>query len=176
MNTKEIFVELLELYQKYTAMHRRTIAFDKYQELVRLKPEAAVQTPVDDPIFQESLLEHVGCVPMIAAFLYPYQKTQEFLNAEHNAALQLLPEQYHDLFNEYDARETLDAKFTKSVDVFSTFLADQLLPRELVQQRLQAHGFSWLIVGEKRYEIFIWDAFLRELFDEVIERYQIIEG
>ncbi|MBP9686840.1 MAG: hypothetical protein KBD66_03520 [Candidatus Doudnabacteria bacterium] len=80
------------------------------------------------------------------------------------------------MFDEYEAWESFDAKFAKAVDVFATFLTDQLLPPAMVKARFSAHGFSWQVFEEKRYAVFAWDSFLKELFAEVITRFKIIES
>jgi hypothetical protein len=106
---------------------------------------------------------------------HPHRKTQEHIESEYHAALGLLSESYHRILDEYEARESFDAKYAKAVDVFSTFLSDQLHPPVMVQTRLRMHGFSWQEIEEKRYKVFEWDSFLRELFLEVIKRYKVIE-
>lgn len=207
MNTEKIFSELVDLHKKYYSVHRRTIALDKYDELDSRGFISEQNIEPDDNILRESLLEHVGSLPIVAAFLYPHlehkeqidlgkvlkmiaihdigetvvgdghphQKTESFIESEYQAAIELLPEEYHPLLDEYEERETFDAKFAKSVDVFATFLSDQVLPPEFVRRRLRAHGFSWKEIGEKRYEIYAWDGFLKELFKVVVERYQKID-
>jgi 5'-deoxynucleotidase YfbR-like HD superfamily hydrolase len=208
LNSAQIFDAIIELHKNYCLIHRRNVSYDKYKVLEDQGLIESPQVTVEQPLITESLLEHVGNLPVVATFLYPYleqkeninlgrvltmlaihdigetkvgdahphRKTQEEVEAEHTAALSLLSEGYHDLFNEYEECESLDAKFAKAVDVFSTFLSDQLHPREVVQARLKAHSFSWHGFEEKRTEVFEWDAFLKELFQEVIKRYKVIES
>lgn len=200
---ENIFNELVDLHKKYYAVHRRTISLDKYSELENKKQNIKL----DHNMLRESLLEHVGSLPVVATFLYPYlenkkeidlgkvlkmlaihdigeiivgdghphQKTDDFIETEYQAAIQLLPKEYHALLDEYEEWKTLEAKFAKSVDVFTTFLSDQVLPSEFVRKRLRAHGFSWEEILEKRYQIYEWDKFLKELFEVVVKRYQKID-
>lgn len=202
MNATKEFDEILKLFKDYTNVRRRTIALDKYQELQKTKIGADIR-PMD-LLVRESLVEHVGSLPIVATYLYPklehkekidlgkvlimlgihdigetvvgdghpHQKTQTFVDDEFAAALSLLPEMYHDYLGEYEERKTLDAKFAKSVDVFATFLTDQLLPPEFVAERHDLYGFSWKQMDEKRDKMFNWDNYLHELFKEVIVRYQ----
>lgn len=194
----KIFDELVELHKNYALIHRRAVSFDKYSVLM--------ETAVDQPRVLESLLEHVGSLPIVATFLHPHlehrdkidlgrvltmvaihdigetivgdahshRKTQEHVESEHAAALSLLHKNYHHMFDEYEAWESLDAKFAKAVDVFATFLTDQLLPPAMVQARFKTHDFSWQEIEEKRYKVFAWDAFLKKMFAEVTKRYKII--
>ena len=200
MDYEQIVNNLLTLHKKYSNVHRRTIALDKYTQVsidtLRIEPESE--------LVRESLLEHVGSLPMVATYLYPFlehksqidlgkvltmlaihdigetvvgdshphQKTKESIENEHQRALELLSEEYHLLFEEFGHQETVDAKFAKSVDVFATFLSDQLLPSDFVTKRLMAYDFSSQLFVEKRLEIFAWDSTLKELFEEIIQRYQ----
>lgn len=207
-NTSEIFDALLALHKSYSLVHRRTVSYDKYTTLEKRGVHTSQKAAADQPIISESLLEHVGSLPVVAIFLHPcvehrkkidigraltmlaihdigetvvgdghpHRKTREHIESEHQAALSLLPENYHRLFDEYEAWESLDAKYAKAVDVFSTFLSDQLCPPAMVQARFRMHGFSWQEIQEKRHEVFAWDAFLGELFAEVIRRYKAIES
>ena len=208
LNFSQIFDSLIELHKNYCLIHRRNISYDKYKVLEELGLLESQKIAVDQPIISESLLEHVGNLPMVATFLYPYleqkeridlgrvltmlaihdigetvvgdehpyMKTSEHKESEYQAAKSLLSESYYYLLDEYEARETLDAKYAKAVDVFSTFLSDQLHSPIMVQTRLKMHGFSWQEIEEKRYGIFEWDLFLRELFLEVVRRYKTIES
>lgn len=204
----QIFDALVELYKSYSLVHRRNLSYDKYAVLGNMGLLESQRIAPDQPVVCESLLEHVGNLPVVATFLYPHleqrdrinlgrvltmlaihdigetivgdghphRKTQEEAKVEYKAALSLLSESYHKLLAEYEAWETLDARYAKAVDVFSTFLSDQLQPPKMVQTRLKIHGFSWQEVEKKRYEVFEWDAFLKGLFSEVIKRYQGIES
>jgi len=207
LSISQIFDALIELHKNYSLIHRRNISYDKYTVLEKLGLLESQTVTVDQPIVTESLLEHVGNLPIVATFLYPYleqkekidlgrvltmlaihdigetvvgdahphRKTSEHTESEYQAALGLLSESYHGLLDEFEASESFDAKYAKAVDVFSTFLSDQLYPRAIVKKRLSIHGFSWQEFEEKRYKVFEWDAFLRELFVEVIKRYKVIE-
>lgn len=200
MDTERILNDLLTLHANYSEVLRRTVALDKYArvslENPRIEPESQ--------LVRESLLEHVGSLPMVATYLYPFlehkshidlgkvltmlaihdigetvvgdshphQKTEESIEIEHRKALELLSEEYHPLFEEIELQETLDSQFAKAVDVFATFLSDQVLPPDFVAKRLSTYGFSSQLFVEKRQEVFVWDSFLKELFEEIIQRYQ----
>ncbi len=208
VEVSKIFDAIIELHKDYSLIHRRNVSYDKYVVLENLGLIKSHKITVDQPIISESLLEHVGNLPVVATFLYPHleqkekidlgrvltmlaihdigetvvgdghphTKTREHIESEYQAALGLLSENYHKLLDEYEARESLDAKYAKAVDVFSTFLSDQLHPPTMVQTRLKMHGFSGQEIEEKRSKIFAWDAFLRVLFLEVVKRYKIIES
>jgi 5'-deoxynucleotidase YfbR-like HD superfamily hydrolase len=200
--------DVIDLYEKYCLIYRRNISYSKYNALGKEFSDLVSNKKSDSLLLRESLLEHVGNLPVVAIFLYPYlehreeidlgkvltmlaihdigelvvgdehphKKTDEHIDKEKDAALGLLHTNYHDMFCEYEDRNTLEAKFAKSVDVFSTFLSDQILPKNLVKERFRIHDFSWRVIEEKRYEIFAWDSFLKDLFVEVVERYKAIEG
>ncbi len=199
-NTEKILDALLELYKNYSHIHRRAIVLDKYSLVCENNPNIEPE----NKLVRESLLEHVGCLPVVATYLYPFldhkskidlgkvltmlaihdigeivvgdghphQKTPDFINSEHREALKLLSTNYHSLFEEYEEGESLEAKLTKSVDVFATFLPDLLLPRDFIAKRLAAYGFSSQLFVEKRTVVFDWDNTLHELFKEVIKRLQ----
>ncbi len=200
----EVYDEILNLYKNYCMTHRRVISLDKY--LVAKEVGVFEQDKPDQKIIIESLLEHVGVLPIVATFLYPHlhnkdkidfgkvllmlaihdigetvngdlhphRKTEKDIFNEQEAAKNLLNKRYHETYDEFENQQTLEAKFAKAVDVFSTFLADLFLPTDLVKERLKIYDFSWQLFEEKRRSVFMWDFFLNELFDEIIERYKKI--
>jgi 5'-deoxynucleotidase YfbR-like HD superfamily hydrolase len=201
LDYSQIFTEIIELYKNYCLIQRRNISYDKF-----INSNESTLEKLNSALFTESLIEHVGVLPIVATFLYPYleqknninlgrvltmlaihdigeivvgdehphKKIQKHIENEYKAAINLLSDTYHDLFNEYEMRDSCDAKYAKAVDVFSTFLSDQLLPPQIVIERLELHEFSWQEIKERRYEIFQWDLFLEKLFLETIERYKKI--
>lgn len=203
MDSSFLFDEAIELYRQYSSVHRRAISLDKFLQLQKQGEEV----DYDSLAIRETLLEHVGILPVMAVFLYPhlehkdhinlsrtlcmlaihdlgeivvgdmhpYKKTSEFQERELKVTLGMLPENLHELYHEYETRETYDAKFAKAVDVFAAFLSDQLLPPSVAANRFRHFGFSWQQIEEKRYEIFAWDATFRSLFYEIVARYQKID-
>jgi hypothetical protein len=207
MEISQFFDGLIELYARYSNVYRRTISWSKFKDSQGQEHPVDAELTLGSKLFRETLLEHVGSLPIIAAYLHPHlehaqhvnlgkvlsmlaihdigetvvgdghphRKSPEFIDTERRVALALLSSDLHGLFEECEAGETLEAKYAKSVDVFSTFLADQLIPPTLVRQRLIMNGFPWEEIEKKRYEVFAWDAFLKELFNEVGRRYREID-
>ncbi|MBP9686841.1 MAG: HD domain-containing protein [Candidatus Doudnabacteria bacterium] len=68
-NPGQILNALIKLHKDYALVHRRAISYDKYKILDI--------TSVDQTRILESLLEHVGSLPVVATFLYPYLEQKE---------------------------------------------------------------------------------------------------
>ena len=67
MDSKHTLNKLLALYTDYSHIHRRTIALDKYDLISRSNPKIEPE----NELVRESLLEHVGSLPIVATYLYP---------------------------------------------------------------------------------------------------------
>jgi hypothetical protein len=64
MDTEQTLNGLIELHKNYSTVHRRTIALDKYgSNKLEVEPT--------NEVVRESLLEHIGSLPVVATYLYP---------------------------------------------------------------------------------------------------------
>jgi 5'-deoxynucleotidase YfbR-like HD superfamily hydrolase len=163
MNYQEILDGLLKQLTDYSKVHRRNTQPFTLTKLREFFPN--YQSHVEDHPIRETLLEHVGSLPIVAAYLHPYldqpvdlgktlsmlaihdigellvgdeitfTKAQAHDQAEQKAALELLHPVYHDLYNELTACETNEARYYKSIDKLLPDLYDYLNGAAYAQQR-----------------------------------------
>lgn len=71
MKDEQILLDkLLKLYSQYTAEYRSSIQPEK----LRIIKESGVEAKFDSKLIRESLLEHVGHLPITAVAIYPFVK------------------------------------------------------------------------------------------------------
>lgn len=165
MNTfSQHFLKIESLLKGYSTVRRATVQPYYYDEYI--KRHTDYQYDPADPIVRESLLEHVGMLPIIATYLHPHLETEVDLGhvlkllaihdigevttgdtpvfkkqgdedeQERLAALDLLHPDYHVVYQEYITLETNEAKFAKSVDKLSPDLYDVLTDYKINSIRL----------------------------------------
>ncbi|NBD73537.1 HD domain-containing protein [Patescibacteria group bacterium] len=196
---KSLLAELVEHNLAYQSVRRRSITRD------RLDCHALCE--IGDECLQESLLDHVGQLPVTAVFLHPriehsleialprvlhmlaihdigelvtgdlhpHHKNESNQREEYEAAQQMLDQGSHPMLEEYEAQQTLDARYAKSVDVLAGFVHDLSLPSEVTRRRIAHHAFTAEDIFERRKAVFAWDAILFELFEEVHQYYRKLE-
>lgn len=192
--------ELLALQDKYALTHRGIITKERHDRLVKT---GAVTLDYDDVRLREPLIEHVGHLPIIAAFLYlhiehkddvdlgkaltmlaihdfgetivgdvvTFAKTEDHIAAELEAVKKHLPPEYWPLFEEFEARETMTAKFAKAVDSISPILHEMPLPK-VTMARFNHFNFDADKVEAKKRKDFDWDPVLDAILDELLKRYK----
>lgn len=154
MNYKKLLDDLLFQLEAYSSVYRKST-----QPFIRSKISSHFPGYVSDfehEIIRESLLEHVGSLPVIASYLHPYldeavdlgksltmmaihdigelivgdqltyAKSAEQGSGEFTAAMGLLHENYKSLYEEMDRLVTNEAKFVKSVDKLAPNLLDYI--------------------------------------------------
>lgn len=104
-----------------------------------------------------------------------YTKSDAETDEEVEAARDLLPEYLFSYFEEMEERETLDAKFAKSVDSIAPLLHEMTLPK-LTPKRFKYHNFDTDKIIAKKQVHFEWDETLRDMFAYLIEKYRQIEA
>lgn len=199
---KKLTEGLLELQRKYANTFRVMNTEERYARLV--VSGALREYSYEHETLREPLIEHVGHLPVIAAYLHPhiahkdevdlgraltmlsvhdigetevgdvlaYAKTGEHAHAEEEAARALLPDYLYKFLEEYEARETNDAKFAKSIDSAAPILHELSLPAEVTRERFRVHQFGIADIIKKKQPHFEWDAVLAALFDDMIARYR----
>jgi hypothetical protein len=151
-----------------------------------------------DPIVRESLIEHVGSLPIVATALYPYIKDEEvdlgqalvmlaihdigeleigdeisFTRTkdshvtEREAALKLLHETYHKLYDDVESQKSKSAKFAKSIDKITPDILDYLTPPEMSNVRykhfMNLEGTAIVdLIEEHKRPYMLWNPFLTE--------------
>ncbi len=201
-NTAQIVSDLLQLQDQYASTYRTMTTAERYRNLV----ESGILTTYtyDTEAIREPLIEHVGHLPIIAAYLYPhiqhssqinlgrslimlavhdigetkagdlhFTKSEQNKKLENQAANQLLPANLLSYFQEFEQRNSLDAKFAKSVDAIAPPLHELTLPKVTIQ-RFKHFNYSVDVI-EKRKKFFDWDKVLLQIFNEVIRRFRKIE-
>lgn len=201
------FPKIESLLAGYSAVRRASVQPYNYSEYI--KHHADYQYDPADAIVRESLLEHVGMLPVIAIYFHPYLEAEVDLGKvlqllavhdigevttgdtpvfkkqgdedeqERLAALALLHPNYHQLYQEYTALETIEAKFAKSIDKLAPDMYDVLTDYKINSIRLAR------FTDNKPYEIpnlirkhkspyMEWNPFLKEFHDGLIQRLEEI--
>jgi 5'-deoxynucleotidase YfbR-like HD superfamily hydrolase len=164
LDYSELLDGLLEQLTRYSAIHRKSIQPFTRRKVLRHFPEYISQ--FDDEVVRESLLEHVGCLPVVATYLYPYLDRQvdlgralimlaihdigelvvgdelTFLKSaeqgpgELEAAMGMLHDYFKPLYRELDELTSNEALFVKSVDKLAPDLFDYLCGEEYSIERM----------------------------------------
>jgi 5'-deoxynucleotidase YfbR-like HD superfamily hydrolase len=155
---------LLDQIKAYNTVHRKSIQPFTKSKISKHFPD--YQDDFDHEIIRESLLEHVGCLPVIATYLHPYMdetvdlgkslmmiaihdigeltvgdeltfiKTSEQGASEYEAAMMLLHDNYKDLYKEMDDLHSNEAKFVKSIDKMAPDIFDYLCGEDYSIRRM----------------------------------------
>jgi 5'-deoxynucleotidase YfbR-like HD superfamily hydrolase len=171
---RTIAENLIDLIRKYNQTQRATT-----QPFILAKAQKTCDYTYspDDELIRETLAEHVGNLPIIATFLYPYLehsvdigtvltmlaihdigelsggdvntfiKNQTNRDTEYEAALKLIHPSLLPIYEEYEAQHSREAQFAKSVDKMAPDIVDILCPREITFQRFHTQ------LGKKPEEI-----------------------
>lgn len=160
--------ELLAQVQAYNSVYRKSTQSNTLRQVQAKFPEYRVD--YNDNIVRETLLEHVGHLPIIAVFLHPYldkpvdlgkvltmlaihdigelttgdeitfSKISEQGGEEYDAALQTLHPSYHELYKEMDNFASSESKFVKSVDKMAPDIWDVVAGLDYTAKRLHAQA------------------------------------
>lgn len=166
----ELLDELITLLQGYGSLHRKSTQPFIHTKLSRLFPD--YEFTFDDESIRETLLEHVGSLPIVATFLHPhleksvdlgrtlimlaihdigeltvgdelvFLKEDTVKGSEREAAQALLHGSYAELYDELEAGQTYEARFALSVDKITPDIYDLLCGEEYTIRRLSAQA-SW---------------------------------
>ncbi len=164
MNYESLLEDLLKLLAKYCAIHRNSIQPFTKRKVVLHFPDYDPQ--YEDEVIRESLMEHVGCLPIIATYLHPYMdrevnlgraltmiaihdigelivgdeltfnKSEDQGEEEYRAAIGLLHDDHQSLYVEMDELKTNDALFVKSIDKMAPDIYDYLCGEQFSIDRL----------------------------------------
>ena len=78
MNIVELVQRLSDLQDSYSLEKRNLITIDKYQDL--LKTGVVDKVDLNNPVLQETLMEHVGHLPILATYLHPHIEYSQTIN------------------------------------------------------------------------------------------------
>lgn len=204
MTTKELVQDFLKLQNAYSFTKRALVTADRYSQI-------ALKGLVDkkdygNEILRESLMEHIGHLPVLAAYFHPhiehshevnlgramvmlsvhdigetvtgeifaYHKTEQNNINEYDAAIGLLHPSLHPYIEEYEANETMDAKYAKSMDVLAPNIHEVNMPK-ITMERFALLNASAQNVIDKKRKYMKWDSVMLEVFDLLMSQYQTIE-
>lgn len=191
----KIVKQLIKLQADYCNVHRAIVTKERYSTLV--EPGILKKFTFDHVAIREPLIEHVGHLPIIAAYFHPriknkvdlgkslimlavhdvgetvtgdivaYKKTAKDSEVEYIEAKKRLPKELMKYFDEFEEQETNEAKFAKSVDAIAPILHEFSIPKICVA-RMSFLGFNLDDVKTKKEKYFIWDPVLLKTFDYLI--------
>lgn len=108
--------------------------------------------------------------------VFAYHKTSNQADAERAAARSLLHPSLHPYLEEYIAKETLDAKYAKAIDVLAPNIYGVIIPKVTLARAESLQTTPQDVIEQSRAHM-EWDAVLVSIFDLVLEQYQaIIDG
>ncbi|MEN9605021.1 MAG: hypothetical protein RJB39_706 [Candidatus Parcubacteria bacterium] len=206
MTTRQIIANFLELQSIYAFTRRKLITADRYVTIA----QKGLVSPRDyeNQVLHESLMEHVGHLPILATFMYShlenkdkvdlgrvlimlaihdigetitgeifaYTKTDKEEQEEYEAALSRLHPDLIPYMKEFEAAESWDAKFAKSMDSMAPNIHEMYMPK-VTMARSAALGTGVDDIIKKKRKYMEWDPFLLETFDLLMEQYRAaIEG
>ena len=175
INYNQVLDGLLWQLEKYNQIFRKSTQPFKKAEIINHFPEYKFN--FDDNIVRETLLEHVGCLPIVASYLHAYMdkpvdlgrvlimlsihdigelvtgdesffdKQKSVSNNELEAGLNLLPEYQKKLLIEFEKNQTNDAKFANSVDKITPTILEIFLGKQSAIDRV------WLQTGWEKSEV-----------------------
>jgi hypothetical protein len=204
-NYKEILENLSALYTNYYHTHRASTNPFKLEEALQTNPD--FQYDPDKIIIRESLAEHVGSLPIVASFLHPFiehkvdlgkalqmlaihdiaettlgdeniftkKKAKE--DEEYIETMRLLHPSQQEIFKEFEALETNESKFAKSIDKLTPDLVDYLCTPEVILIRfsLQMHTTPDKIlemVRSFKTKYMLWDGFLKGFHETLMSEFE----
>ena len=203
MTTHRLIQELLDLQNAYARVPRAIVTGERLQhELSKGAKEIDVKRQdLREPLlehvghlpvlasFLHSRIEHsrevnLGRVLVMLSIrdigetvvgdVLAYDKKPGETEKENEVARKLLPTDLVVYFDEFEERETLDAKYAKSIDAIAPFLHEIGMPN-LTRKRFAAYGFGSKNIEAKKRVLFEWDEVLKDMFAEILDAFHKIE-
>ena len=203
ISTSEVLSNLIELITNYNQISRSTTNPFILQKVKTNFPEW--QYDPQNSLIRETVAEHVGNLPIIATFLFPYlehkidigkvltmlaihdiaetvngdintfAKKQTDRDMERQNALKLIPKSLIPIFEEYDALESSEAKFARSLDKIAPEFLGLICPKEITIERfkvqLNKNQEEILPLIQKHQTTYMqWDNFLSQFHAEVLQQ------
>lgn len=204
ISSKEFLKELEFLFKNYSEELRATTQ-PYYLKKAQEQLKDYIYRP-EDPLVRETLMEHIGSLPMVATAMFPYLndphvdlgKTLTMLaihdigelitgdemtftkqasakDPERDAALSLLHESYHELYDQVENQTNKSAQFAKAVDKITPDIYDYLTPADITIWRykhfvgIEPEEIIPLIEAKKR-PYMTWNPFMAEFHVYLLER------
>jgi 5'-deoxynucleotidase YfbR-like HD superfamily hydrolase len=198
INHKQIIDSLIDLQARYSLTTRTSSNWSRMQKLSQILPD---QDIYELSLSRETLLEHVGHLPIITAYLHPLLERSQQVDLGHTLAILAIhdiaetvtgdihsydksstdqeyevsvtkkllnPDQFI-YFEEYEAAQTLPAKFAKSVDKLAPMLVALSHP-QLTKDAYQRHYITKDMVIAHKQKYMQWDKTINQLFIHLLDR------
>jgi len=198
-NAKQLITDFLKLQHDYQFTRRAMMTKERFKDIALANKERGLN--VNDETLKETLIEHVGHLPILASFLhehieyadkvdlgrslimlsihdigetklgdiFAYTKTNSQEIDEIEAAKTLLSPALIPYLEEYEAGESYDAKYAKSIDILAPLLHATDLIGYIHARFLEYGGTNEKIIQKKRPSV-EWDSVLLEVFDLCLEQ------
>lgn len=197
---KEIIQEFLKLQNAYSFTKRALVTADRYVQIAQagmvdikdydneVLREPLVEHVGHLPILASYLhphIEHSDKVDLgralimlsihdigetVTGEIFAYHKTNNDSETEYQAALKVLHPNFHIYLDEYEAGETLDAKYAKAIDALAPNIHEVDMPN-VTMERFARLGASVDHVIKKKRQYCEWDGVLLEVFDLLMSQY-----
>ena len=204
LKSNQLLDELLQVTRAYATTRRSMITQERWEELVvsgritdytldsEFLREPLLEHVGHLPVIAVALYPHIhqtakvdlGKVLQMLALhdigetvigdIHAYKKTQDHADKELAIARKLVPPSLLPIFEEYEDRQTIDAKFAKAVDSIAPFLHELSAPA-LTAQRFKHHQFGSKQIRAIKQQHFAFDPVLVDLFEECMRRFEEIE-
>lgn len=196
--------ELEFLFEKYSEELRATTQ-PYYLRKITSQVSDYIYHPTDT-LVRETLMEHVGSLPMVAIAFYPYIKDSqvdlgraltmlaihdigELITGdemtftkkasakapEREAAMSLLHNSYHDIYDEMEMQKSRTAEFAKAIDKITPDILDYLTPGAITLERYKhyvgSHPLEIVpLIKAKKRPFMEWNPFMTEFHDALLVR------
>lgn len=203
INFDERMADIEFLLKRYTREFRTSLQPYRYNIQKEIDPN--YQYNPADQFIRESLIEHVGVLPIFATYFYPYidesvnlgralemlaihdigeltlgdentfTKKNEKAEAESQEALKLLHPRYHNIYLEFEAAKTNDAKYANTIDKIAPDIFDYFVDKNITIERLKhfanlaAHEIIPTIERHKSPHM-QWSSFFKGFHKELMQR------
>jgi len=204
MTTKELVQDFLKLQNAYSFTKRALVTADRYSQIAlkglvdkkdydnEILREPLIEHIGHLPILSAYFhphIEHSDKVDLgrvmimlsvhdigetVTGEIFAYHKTEQNNLDEYDAALKVLHPSLHPYIEEYEANETFDAKYAKSMDVLAPNIHEVDMPK-ITMERFALLNASPQNVIDKKRKYMEWDSVMLEAFDLLMLQYQTVE-
>jgi 5'-deoxynucleotidase YfbR-like HD superfamily hydrolase len=194
MNYEKIIKDFLSLQDSYQFTRRNLMTKERFRDFVDADPKKGLDLDnvlLNEPLIEHvghlpivasyfhQFLEHKDEVDLgrvltmlsihdigetVLGDIFTYTKTEADEEEEVEVALTLLPKYLQEIFLEYEALETFDAKYAKSVDALAGFLPALDMPR-IILKRFKKRGACVKDVIDRKGYLMEWDTTMKAVFD-----------
>ncbi len=203
MTVKELVQDFLKLQNTYSFTKRALVTADRYSQIAlkglvdkqdysnEVLREPLIEHVGHLPILASYFyphIEHSDKVDLgramimlsvhdigetVVGEIFAYHKTEQDSVDEYEAALKVLHPSLHPYLDEYEANETFDAKYARSMDVLAPNIHEVDMPRVTMRRFSHLNASVQDVISKKR-KYMEWDTVLLEVFDMLMSQYQAI--